>query len=105
VYAPHLRMSKLDYAVEPKVECLDDDPNDAAFIRTTATTRGRDAVDEYVACKIYPLAAGFGFDSVPLGTTPVSKVDTPLPLFAVGNVAVEHTAHLLEEIEREAEKC
>jgi hypothetical protein len=51
------------------------------------------------------LAAGFGFDNVPLGTTPMSKVDTPLPLFDVGNVAVEHAAHLLEEIEREAEKC
>jgi hypothetical protein len=74
-------MSKLDYAVEPKVECLDNDPNDAAFVQATATIGGRDAVEEYVECKMYPLAASTGFESVPLGMTPVSKVETPLPLF------------------------
>jgi hypothetical protein len=41
---------------------------------------------------------------MPLGATPMSKVDTPLPMFAVGNVATEHTDRLLAEIEMEAEK-
>jgi hypothetical protein len=68
-------MNELDYAVEPEVECLHNDPNNAAFMRATATIGGRDAV----TCKMYPLAAGFGFDSVTLGTTPVLKVDTPRP--------------------------
>jgi hypothetical protein len=72
-------MNELDYAVEPEVECLDNNPNNAAFMRATATIGGRDAVEEYVTCKMYPLAAGFGFDSVTLGTTPVLKVDTPRP--------------------------
>jgi hypothetical protein len=53
---------------------------------------------------MYPLAAGFGFDSVPLGMTPVSKVETPLPLFAMGNVAVKHGDRLLAENETEAGK-
>jgi hypothetical protein len=104
MYALHSWMSKLDYAVEPEVECLDDDPNDAAFIRATATIGGRDAVKEYIACRMYPLAACFSFESVPLGMTLVSKVDTPLPVFAVGNAAVEHADRLLAEIETEAEK-
>jgi hypothetical protein len=104
MYTLHSWMNELDYAVEPEVEFPDDDPNDAAFIQATATIRGRIAVEEYVACKMYPLAAGFGFDSVPLGTTPVSKVETPLPLFVVGNIAAEHTNRLLAKIETEAKK-
>jgi hypothetical protein len=32
VYNLHLHMSMLDYTVVLEVECLDDDPNDVAFI-------------------------------------------------------------------------
>jgi hypothetical protein len=53
---------------------------------------------------MYPLAVGFGFESMPLGITPVSKVETPLPLFAVGTVAVEHVDRVLAEIETEAKR-
>jgi hypothetical protein len=103
VYALHSWMSELDYAVEPEVECLDKDPNDAAFVRATTTIGGRDAIKEYVACKIYPLAASFGFESVPLWMTPVLKVETPLPSFVVGTIAVEHANHFLAEVETEPE--
>jgi hypothetical protein len=58
-------MSELDYAVEPEVECPDNDRNNAAFIRATATIGGRDAAEEYVECKKNPLAVGFGFESMP----------------------------------------
>jgi hypothetical protein len=101
VHALPSQMSKLDYAIELEVECLDNDPNDAAFIRATATIGGRDAVEEYVTCKMYLLAAGFGFESVPLGMTPMSRVETPLPLFVVGNVVVEHADRVLAERERQ----
>jgi hypothetical protein len=104
VYALHSRMSELDYAIEPEVECLDDDPNDVAFVRATTTIGGHDAVEEYIVCKMYPLVAGFGFESMPLGMTPMLKVETPLPLLVVGNVAVEHADRLLADIEMEAEK-
>jgi hypothetical protein len=93
MYALHSWMGELDYTVEPKVECPDNDPNDVTFIQATATIGGRDAGEEYVACKIYPLATSFCFESVPLGTTPVSKVETPLPLFAL-----EHADHFLAEV-------
>jgi hypothetical protein len=104
MYALHSWMSKLDYAVELEVECPDNDPNNVAFVRVTATIGGRDTVEEYVACKMYPLAVGFGFESVPLGMSSMSKVETPLPLFAVGTIAVGHANRVLVEIETEAER-
>jgi hypothetical protein len=58
-------MSKLEYVVEPEVECQDNDPNDAAFVDATATIRGHNVVEEYVSCRMYPLAASFNFDSDP----------------------------------------
>jgi hypothetical protein len=53
---------------------------------------------------MYPLAAGFGFEKVPVGTTPVSKVEIPLPLFTVGTIAAEHANRVLAEVEMEAER-
>jgi hypothetical protein len=97
-------MSQLDYAIEPEVECLDDDPNDAAFVRATATNGACDAVEEYLARKMYPLVAGFGFERVPVGMTPVSKVETPLPLFTLGSIAMQHASHILAEVEMEVER-
>jgi hypothetical protein len=73
-------MSELDYTIEPELECPDNDPNDVAFVWAMSTIGSRDAVEEYVACKLYSLAAGFDFESMPLGTTLMSKVETPLPL-------------------------
>jgi hypothetical protein len=104
MYALHSWMSELDYAIEPEVDCPDNVPNDDAFVRATTTIEGCDAIEEYIACKIYPLAASFGFKSVPLGTTPMSKVQTPLPLFAVGTIAVEHAGCFLTEVKKEAER-
>jgi hypothetical protein len=104
MYAPHSRMSELDYTIEPEVECPDSDPNDAAFVRATTTIGCHDVVEEYVACKIYPFAANFGFESVPLGITPVLKVETPVPLFVVGTITVNHADHFLMEVETEPER-
>jgi hypothetical protein len=105
MHALHSRMSELDYAIEPKAECPNNDPNDAIFIRATGTISGRDAVQEYVACKMYPSVASFGFESVPLRTTPMLRVGTPLPLFAVGNIAVEHIDRVLAEKRWRPRRC
>jgi hypothetical protein len=90
--------------VKSDVGCLDDDPNNVAFIHMTATIGGQDAVEEFVACKMYPLAYGFSFKDVVVGTIPVMKVRTPLLVFPVGIVSVEGASHLLAEIETEAER-
>jgi hypothetical protein len=97
-------MSELDFAVEPKVECSDDDPNDTAFVQAIAAIRGRDVVEEYVACKMIPLAIGFGFKSMSVGMTLVSKVETCLPQFTMGTIAVEHADHFLVDVETDAER-
>jgi hypothetical protein len=97
-------LRELDFAVEPEVECPNDDPNDVGFVRATTTIRGRDSIEEYVACKIYPLAMGFGFKSVPVGMTHVSNIETCLPLFVVGTIAAEHTDHFLAEVEANTER-
>jgi hypothetical protein len=67
-------MSMLDYVVELEVECPDNDVNDATCVRATATIRGPDAVEEFMACKMCPLVSDFGFWGVTIGTTLVSKV-------------------------------
>jgi hypothetical protein len=97
-------MGELDYAIELEVECLDNDPNDAAFVRSTVTIDGRDAIEEYTACKIFPVAASFGFESAPLGMTPVLSVETPLSLFVVGTITAEYADHFLTEVETETKK-
>jgi hypothetical protein len=96
-------MGELDYIIEPEVECSYNDPNDVVFIQATVTIGGRDAVKEYTTCKIFPLTAIFSFESVPLGTTLVLRVETPIPLFAMGTIAAEYADHFLAEGETETE--
>jgi hypothetical protein len=43
-------MSVLNYHVESLVNCPDTDSNDAAFIRAMKMIRGRDAIEEFLAC-------------------------------------------------------
>jgi hypothetical protein len=100
----HSRMSMLDYTIEPEVECSDDDLNDATFVRVTTTVGGRDAVKEFVAYKMFPLASGFGFKNVLIGMTPVSKVWASLLLFPVEPVAVEDISRVLAKVETEAKR-
>jgi hypothetical protein len=104
MYALHLRMRELDFAVEPEVDRPNDDPNDVGFIGATTTIGGHDSIEDYVACKIYPLVVGFSFKSVPVGMTHVSKIEICLPLFAVGTIAAEHTDHFLVEVQTDAKR-
>jgi hypothetical protein len=55
-------------------------------------------------CNIFSHAASFGFESVPLGTTLVSKVESSLPLFVVGTIVVEHVDRFLAEVETDTKK-
>jgi hypothetical protein len=75
-----------------------------AFIQASSTIGDRDAIEEFVACKMYPLASSFGFKGMTLGMTPVLKVRTPLPVFPVEAVSTENAHHILAEVEMEAEK-
>jgi hypothetical protein len=86
-------MSVLDYIVEPMVDCPGSDANDTAFVQATTTIGGCDAVEEFLACGMYPLLADFGFGVVRVGTTVMSKVETPLPVFPVEAISMEAANH------------
>jgi hypothetical protein len=49
-------------------------------------------------------ASGFSFKDMPVGTTPVSKVWTPLPLFPIELVSTEDISRVLVEVETEVER-
>jgi hypothetical protein len=97
-------MSALDYVVEPEVDCPDDDSNNVTFVRTTSTIGGRDAIEEFMACRMYPLASSFGFEAVTLGMTHVSKFRTLLPVFLVETVSAVNAHHILVKVETKAAK-
>jgi hypothetical protein len=104
IYILHSWMSALDYTVEPEVECPDNNPNDAAFVQWTATIRGRDTVEEFMACKMFPLASSFSFRDLAICMTPMSKIRTPLPLFPIEAVSAGDVDHILAEVETDVER-
>jgi hypothetical protein len=90
--------------VEPEVNCPDDDANDAAFVQATSTIGGWDAIKEFMACKMYPLASSFGFKGMTLSTTPVSKVRTLLSVFPMETFSTENGSLILAEVGTEAKR-
>jgi hypothetical protein len=76
-------MCSLEFRTEPPFDCVDDDSWDVAFVQMTKFIGGRDAVEEFIACIMYPLAANVGFDRVATRTTPISKLKVLLPNFIV----------------------
>jgi hypothetical protein len=99
VYALWSWMSTLHYTIEPEVECSDNNANDVAFVQAAATIGGHNAVEEFMAYNMYMLASNFGFRGMTIGTTPMSKVQTPLPLFPVEAVHAENAGYVLAEID------
>jgi hypothetical protein len=97
-------MSALDYEVEPSVDCPDTDANDVAFIRATTMIGCRVAVEEILACEMYPLSAGFSFKNVSEGTTAMSKVVVPLPIFPMEPVSMNTANCFLVKVETDAER-
>jgi hypothetical protein len=104
MYALRSRMNALDYTVEHEVERLYSNVNNAAFVRATATVRGCDAVEEFLACGMYPLPSSFSFRDIMVDMTAMSKVKTPLPLFPIEAVSMEDAGHFLAKVETDVER-
>jgi hypothetical protein len=79
IYALHSCMSGLEFVMEPPFECSENDAGDVAFVKATNFIGSRDAVEEYMACRLFPLLANFGLGEVTDGETPASKQTLPLP--------------------------
>jgi hypothetical protein len=78
VYALRLDMCVLDFVTEPSFECINNDDGGATFFCATRSIGGWDAVEEYMACGLFPLSDSFGLGEVEDGEMPVSKTTLPL---------------------------
>jgi hypothetical protein len=74
-------MCGLDFRTETPFDRSDDNSGDISFIWATKFVGGRDAIEEFLACDVYPLAAGVSFHRVAVGVTSVSKLKIPLPKY------------------------
>jgi hypothetical protein len=90
--------------VELKVECLDINVNDASFMDMAVMIDDHNTVQDFLACEMYPLASSFGFRDVTVGTTTVSKVKAPLPVFPIEPVSTEDAGRLLTKVETNIER-
>jgi hypothetical protein len=70
-------MALLDYLTDPPLECDPGDVNMEAFADLASVIRGRDAVEEFLACGIWPLSESCEFE-VERKETPFSKVIVPM---------------------------
>jgi hypothetical protein len=71
-------MIPLNYSTEVTFECGPADANVAAFTEVASTIGGRNTVEEFLACGLWPLSEKFGFKVEPK-ETPLSKVVVLMP--------------------------
>jgi hypothetical protein len=64
-------MIPLNYSTEVTFECGPADANVAAFTEVASTIGGRNTVEEFLACGLWPLSEKFGFKVEPKETPPV----------------------------------
>jgi hypothetical protein len=86
-------MCALDFVAEPLFECINEDDGGTAFFCATRSIGGWDAVEEYMAWRLFPLLDGFGLGEIEDGETPVSKITLPLPEFPIARFPEETDDH------------
>jgi hypothetical protein len=69
--------------MEPSFNCPDEEASDMAFVKATRTISDQDAVEEYMACGLFPLLASFNLVEIADGETPVLNLAVPLPKLPV----------------------
>jgi hypothetical protein len=70
-------MTGLDFVTDPPLECPDDVVGGTAFIKAMRTIGGRDAIEEYMACGLFPLSASFNLGEVVNGETLCAYAGVP----------------------------
>jgi hypothetical protein len=66
-------MTPLNYQTEVFASCSPEDVDFMAFVEATSLIGGRNAVEEFLACSLWPLGEQFGFE-VDRKESPLSKV-------------------------------
>jgi hypothetical protein len=95
-------MSALRFSTKPSYDCSGEDLSNDALIWSSKCIRGRDSVEEFVSCGVWPLAAGVNFEQVKVGSTPILKLKVPLPRFLLSHEDDEDDVKFLERVEQEA---
>jgi hypothetical protein len=99
IFALHSYMTALDFATEQAFECPDGDASDVTFVKATRSIGGRDAIEEYMACGLFPLSVNFDLGEIADGETPISKLTLPLPDIPVAKFLKEMGDHFLVRVE------
>jgi hypothetical protein len=97
-HAHRSHMSALNFRMKPSVQDLSDD----SFIWACKNIGGRDAVEEFISCGVWPLSAGVSFEHVKVGLTPASQLKVPLPHFSLLHEDGEDDPQLLVRVKQEA---
>jgi hypothetical protein len=81
------------------VDCGDNDAGDDAFITATRSISGRDVVEKYMACRLFPLSACFGLGEVKNRETSALKITLPLPEFPIARLSEETNNHFRAKVQ------
>jgi hypothetical protein len=95
-------MSTLDFVTEPLITCPDTDANDVAFVGATSIIKGRNAVEEFLACSMHPLSAHFGFEEIAY-RDPMFEAGGSIPRLPCCQGRRESDTQLLVKVELEAD--
>jgi hypothetical protein len=79
VHARRSHMSTIKFCTKSSYDCFGEDLSDGAFVWASKCIEGRDAVEEFKSCGVWPLAAAVNFEQVKVSLTPISKLEPPPP--------------------------
>jgi hypothetical protein len=102
VHALHSHMSCLNFRMNPSFDCADDGLSNGTFVWASKHNGGQDAMKEFIACNIWPMAVGISFEQVKVGVTSVSKLKVLLSRFVVAREDDEDDVKFLARAEKEA---
>jgi hypothetical protein len=101
IHALCLHMSDLNFCTKPSVQDSVEDLNDDAFVLACKNIGGRDIVEEFMSCGVWPLSVGVDFEQVKVDLTPFLQHKVPLPNFPLSHEDGEDDVQLLARVEQE----
>jgi hypothetical protein len=95
-------MSALNFHTKLSIRDSGVDLSNDAFIWASRNVGGRDAMEVFVSCDVWPLPTGVSFEHVKVDSTPISKLKISLPRFPLCHEDEEDDAHFLVRGKQEA---
>jgi hypothetical protein len=102
VHTLRSHMSALNFCTKPISSDTTQDLNDDAFVWASQNIGGRDAVEEFLSCGVWPLSIGVDFEHVKVHFTQVSWLKIPLPNFPLRRKGEKDDVRFLPRVEQEA---